>query len=164
MPYGYILKPFQDRDLEIAVEMALYAAQVELKRKESEEALRRSREKYQSLSKMLRLMCDNVPDMIWAKDLNKRYIFANKAICRDLLNATDTEEPIGKTDLFFAERERQLYPDDSEWHTFGELCRDSDAITMNSGMPQQFDEYGNVQGNFFFLMCTKHRFWTKMAK
>jgi two-component system, cell cycle sensor histidine kinase and response regulator CckA len=164
MPYGYILKPFQDRDLEIAVEMALYAAQVEFKRKESEEALRRSREKYQSLSKMLRLMCDNVPDMIWAKDLRKRYIFANKAICRDLLNAADTEEPIGKTDLFFAERERQLYPDDPEWHTFGELCRDSDAITMNSGMPQQFDEYGNVQGRFLFLDVHKAPFLDENGK
>jgi two-component system, cell cycle sensor histidine kinase and response regulator CckA len=164
MPYGYILKPFQDRDLEIMVEMALYSAKVELKRKESEEALRRSREKYQSLSKMLRLMCDNVPDMIWAKDLEKRYIFANKAVCRDLLNAVDTEEPIGKSDLFFAQRERRRHPDDPLWHTFGELCRDSDTIIMDSGIPRQFDEYGNVQGKFLFLDVHKAPFLDEHGK
>jgi two-component system, cell cycle sensor histidine kinase and response regulator CckA len=164
MPYGYILKPFQDRDLEVTVEIALYAAKVDAKRRESEEALRQSREKYQSLSKMLRLMCDNVPDMIWAKDLEKRYTFANKAVCRDLLNAVDTDEPIGKNDLFFAEREKQRYPDNPEWHTFGEICRDTDAITMNAGVPQQFDEYGNVQGKFLFLDVHKAPFLDENGK
>jgi PAS domain S-box-containing protein len=102
-------------------------------------------------STLLRLICDNVPDMIWAKDLRKRYIFANTALCRDLLSARDTDEPIGKTDLFFAERERARFADDPEWHTFGEICRDTDQITMDAGSPQQFDEYGNVQGKFMFL-------------
>ena len=50
------------------------------------------------------MLCDNVPDMIWAKDLEKRYTFVNKALCTNLLNARDTEEPIGKTDLFFSGR------------------------------------------------------------
>ncbi len=102
-------------------------------------------------STLLRLICDNVPDMIWAKDLQKRYIFANTAICRDLLAADDTLEPIGKTDMFFAERERSRRIDDPEWHTFGEICRDTDQITTDAGHPQQFDEYGNVKGRFMFL-------------
>jgi len=54
----------------------------------------------QPFLKMLRLMCDEVPDMIWAKDTEKRYVFVNKALCRNLLNTDDTEEPIGKTDFF----------------------------------------------------------------
>ena len=110
-----------------------------------------SKELLRISSTLLRLICDNVPDMIWAKDLNKRYIFANAAICRDLLSAADTEEPLGKTDLFFAERERNRYADNPEWHTFGEICRDTDQITMDAGCPQQFDEYGNVKGRFMFL-------------
>ncbi|MFO7911100.1 MAG: PAS domain-containing protein [Desulfotignum sp.] len=87
-------------------------------RKLAEEVLLESEEKYRYLSKMLRLICDNVPDMIWAKDLEKRYTFVNKAIYRHLLNADDTDEPIGKTDLFFAERECNRFPDDPDWHTF----------------------------------------------
>jgi PAS domain S-box-containing protein len=110
-----------------------------------------SKELLRVSSTLLRLICDNVPDLIWAKDLNKRYIFANTAICHHLLSAESTEEPLGKTDLFFAERERNRYADNPEWHTFGEICRDTDQITMDAGRPQQFDEYGNVKGRFMFL-------------
>ncbi len=127
-------------------------------RKVVEDALRESEEKYRALSTMMRLMCDNVPDMIWAKDLEKRYIFANRALCRGLLNAVDTDEPVGKNDLFFAERERTRHVEDPEWHTFGEICRDTDQVTMDAGTPQQFDEYGNVQGDYLFLDVRKAPF------
>lgn len=39
-PYGYILKPFEDRDLHTGLEMALYRHQMEIKLKESEEKYR----------------------------------------------------------------------------------------------------------------------------
>ena len=132
--------------------------QVESERKKATEALRESKEKYHHLSTMMHLMCDNVPDMIWAKDLEKRFIFANRAICRDLLNATDTNEPLGKTDMFFSEREQERHPEDPDWHSFGELCRGSDQVTMDAGTPQQFDEFGNVKGNFLFLDVHKAPF------
>jgi PAS domain S-box-containing protein len=133
-------------------------------RKEAELAEQHSREEYRKLSAMLRLLCDNVPDMIWAKDLQKRYIFANKAVCRDLLNAVDTDEPIGKTDLFFARRERESHPEDPEWHSFGEICRDTDQITMDAGESRQFDEYGNIQGEFQFLDVRKAPFLDEQGK
>lgn len=40
-PFGYILKPFQDRDLKITLDMALYAAKVDSKRRRAEEELNR---------------------------------------------------------------------------------------------------------------------------
>jgi len=107
------------------------------------------------LDTLLRLICDNVPDMIWAKDLEKKYIFANKAVCEALLIARDTDEPIGRTDLFFAQRERARHPENPDWHSFGEICRDTDQITIDAGCPQQFDEYGNVGGKFLFLDVRK---------
>ncbi len=114
--------------------------------------------KYRTLYQMMRLMCDNVSDMIWAKDLNNCYVFANKSICSGLLNAADTEEPIGKNDIFFAERERKLHSDNPEWHTFGEICRDTDKMTVEAGIPQQFDEYGNIKGEFLYLDVRKSPF------
>jgi two-component system, cell cycle sensor histidine kinase and response regulator CckA len=40
LPYGYVLKPFRDRELRIAIEMALYAADMNARRIQAEEALR----------------------------------------------------------------------------------------------------------------------------
>lgn len=120
-------------------------------RKEAELALRASEQKSHDLAKLLRMISDNVPDMIWAKDLHKRYLFANKAICDQLLFATSTDEPLGRSDLDFAQRERNSRPGDPLWHTFGELCQDSDTLTLTRGCASQFDEFGNVRGQFMFL-------------
>ena len=106
----------------------------------------------------LRMMCDNVPDMMWAKDLENRYIFANRAMCDRLLQAADTAEPVGKTDVYFAERERARHPEDSAWHTFGELCQDTDVITLARGKPSIFEESGNVGGKFLCLEVDKAPF------
>ncbi|GIV70773.1 PAS domain S-box protein [Caldilinea sp.] len=115
--------------------------------------------RYRDLYTMLRLMCDNAPDMIWAKDTQKRFLFTNRAICEKLLHATDTDEPIGKTDLYFAERERAAHPDDPNWHTFGEICVDSDQVVLDTLQAQRFDEFGFVRGKFLRLDVYKAPFW-----
>ena len=74
----------------------------------------------------LQLISDHLPDMLWVKNTKGEYLFANKTICENLLMANDTEEPIGKTDIFFALRERQKHSENPAWHTFGELCFNSD--------------------------------------
>jgi signal transduction histidine kinase/CheY-like chemotaxis protein len=100
---------------------------------------------------LLRLVCDNVPDLIWAKDVDKRYIFANRAICEKLLGAADTAEPVGRNDLFFAQRQRSLRAGDPAWHTFGEICQDSDQVVLDSQEAGRFDEFGNVRGQYLHL-------------
>jgi PAS domain S-box-containing protein len=111
----------------------------------------KSEDKQRELYRMIRLMLDNSSDMVWAKDLQNRYTFVNKAMCENLLVSQDTEEPIGKDDMFFAEREREKHKDNPEWHTFGEVCRDTDSVVLKSRKPEQFNEYGNVKGKFVFL-------------
>ncbi len=148
---------YEPKEVDLVANLANLAWDI-IVQKQAEIALRESEEKYRGLFTLLRTMCDNVSDMIWAKDQEKRYIFANKALCRTLLQAVDTDEPLGKTDLFFAQRERNRYPHDSDWHTFGELCQDSDQITLDKNCPQQFDEYGNVQGKFLYLDVRKAPF------
>jgi PAS domain S-box-containing protein len=127
-------------------------------RKQIEQAAHESEERSRNLAALLRLMADNVPDMIWAKDLDKRYLFANRAMCQQLLNAADTEEPVGKTDMYFALRERQSQPDNPQWHTFGELCQDSDAITLERGSDSVFEEFGNIKGRLTYLDVHKAPF------
>lgn len=130
-------------------------------RHHAEEALRHSEQRYKSLYSMIRLMSDNVPDLIWAKDLEGKFIFVNRSICRELLNAKDTQEPIGKNDMFFAERERNLHPENPDWHTFGEVCVDSDTVVKTRLKPCRFEEFGNVKGEFLYLDVFKAPFWNE---
>lgn len=127
--------------------------------KQTEQNLIESEKKYRDLYSLVRLMCDNVPDLIWAKGMDGRFLFTNRAICEKLLNTTDTCEPIGKTDLDFANRERQLHPDNPEWHTFCELCQDSDAIVRKTKKAERFEEYGRVKGELLNLDVYKAPFW-----
>lgn len=55
-PYGYVLKPFQERDLKITIEMALYAAEMEAWRKRAEEKLREQK-KFQGVLEMAGAVC-----------------------------------------------------------------------------------------------------------
>ena len=120
-----------------------------------EQALLESESRYKSLYTLVRLLSDNMSDMLWAKDLENRYLFANKAMCDNLLIASDVQEPIGKTDIFFAERERRKHPERNDWHTFGEICANSDVVIRKSLQPGRFEEYGNVKGEFLFLDVLK---------
>ena len=110
------------------------------------------------------LLTENSPDLLWAKDLEGRYLFVNRTICEKLLIAEGEEEPLGKTDLFFAKRQRALYPDDPNWHTFGELCVDSDQIVIKERKAQRFDEFGNVQGEFLYLDVYKSPLFDEQGK
>ncbi len=126
--------------------------------KRMEEALRANEESFKSLYQMLRLMTDNLPDLVWAKDMESRYTFANKAMVEKLLIAQNTEEPVGKTDLFFAERQRTSHPDNPDWHTFGEICMDTDTVIHKKKRAERFEEFGNVKGRFLFLDVYKAPF------
>jgi len=67
-PFGFILKPFQDRDLKVTIEMALYVAKADAERKRAAEALRRSEEE-------LRLTLDATTDGIWKWDFMTNELF-----------------------------------------------------------------------------------------
>ena len=115
-------------------------------------------------SELLKLLTQNLPDMLWVKDLNGTYMYANQAICDGLLMAKDTDEPIGKNDVFFALRERELHSDKPDWHTFGELCFNSDQTVIDNNKAMKFEEYGNVKGKLLYLEVYKAPFYDKDRK
>jgi PAS domain S-box-containing protein len=121
------------------------------KRKKAEEALQEREQQNRSLYSMVRLICDNVPDLVWAKDLEGKFTFVNRAMCEKILHAHDTDEPIGKNDLFFAERERASHPEDPHWHDFGCIRMNSDQAIVDSQTAQRFDEFGTIRGEFLHL-------------
>ncbi|MDY0151501.1 MAG: PAS domain S-box protein [Candidatus Cloacimonas sp.] len=110
-----------------------------------------SQSNYKQLYFLLRLICDNEPDMIWAKDVEGKYLFANKAMCDKLLEAVDTQEPIGKNDLYFTERARKHHLNDPTWSNNADLCNDTDAKTLKANLPQRFEEFYYVSGEVLQL-------------
>ena len=131
------------------------AISLEEERKRVEAALRQSEKKYQHLYKMLRLLTDNVPDLIWAKDLDGRYMFVNQALCDNLLKCTRPDEAVGRTEAYFAERERAV----GHQHTFGEFGQESDAIVKRKRFAGRFVEEGLVRNQVLILDVHKAPFW-----
>jgi len=126
-------------------------------RKQVEEALRESEEKYHDLYELVRLTIDNVPDLIWAKNMDDRFILVNQAMCDKLLMCGSKDQAIGKTDMFFAEQERNAGFE----HTFGEICVNSDAITKERKAPGRFLEDGLVRNKYLVLDVHKAPFLNK---
>lgn len=127
-------------------------------RKAAEEALRESQDRSQRLAIMLRLICDNVPDLLWAKDLENRYIFVNAALCERFFGCSSTEEPIGKTFDDYVQRERERHLDDPEWFTYGQYSQDIDRHTISRDEATTFEEAGNVRGKFVHFDVHQSRF------
>ena len=116
--------------------------------------LAKREEEYFNLYNLNRMVTNNVPDLIWAKDLDGRYIFANQAICDKLLMCEHPEATFGKTDTYFAESERQKGYN----HTFGEICENSDEITLSKQSAGRFLEDGLVRNTYLALDVYKAPF------
>jgi len=79
-PFGYIIKPFEDRELHSAVEVALYKHQMESKLKESE--------------KWLSTTLESIGDAVIATDKNGKLKFMNPVASQ--LTGWDHDEAIGQ--------------------------------------------------------------------
>ena len=86
-PYGYLLKPFDDRELYTAIEMALYRARFEQQLRESEERFR--------------LIAENAPDYILLLELTGEIKFVNRT------GARPREQVIGSNLLSWIDPEHQ---------------------------------------------------------
>ncbi len=124
----------------------------------AENALRASEDHAQQLATMLRLICDNVPDMIWAKDLDNKFIFVNKAYALKILGAPDTSEPVGRTYAEYFACDRSKKPGDPQWHTLGEYSTDIDLHTLTREAATVFEEDGYVRGRKVCLDIHQSRF------
>ena len=124
-----------------------------------EETLRESDKRYKNLYSMIRLMSDNLPDLIWTKDMEGKYLFVNKACSEILLNAIDTDEPVGKTDMYFIDRMIKSHPEIPDYFSFGNKCVKSDLKVLEIRKPMRFDESGNIKGEFLSLDVFKAPFY-----
>ena len=96
---------------------------------------------------------DHLEDMVWAKDINGRYIVANKAFREKFCYGIAWEDLQGKTDRELAKEFKDLVGEEN--HTFGEMCADSDVVIQESQLPQEFMEFGNIDGKLMKLVVNK---------
>lgn len=90
---------------------------------------------------------NKIPDLIWAKDMQDRFLFVNETMCNTLLLCDSPTDAVGKTDIYFAQRERAFGFE----HTFGEVCIDSDEVVKKTRKPGRFFEFGLVRGRNVIL-------------
>jgi two-component system cell cycle sensor histidine kinase/response regulator CckA len=94
-PFGYIIKPFEERDLYTTIEMALYKHKMERKLKESEAKFRR--------------IVETAQEGIWVLDTEDRTTYVNKRMAEMLGYRED--EMIGKKPVdFLIEKEQSRVP------------------------------------------------------
>jgi diguanylate cyclase (GGDEF)-like protein/PAS domain S-box-containing protein len=119
--------------------------------RQTEISLRQISAKYLASATLMQNICDNVPALIWAKDLDKRYIFTNKANNETLLFARTADEPLGKKHDYFVQRILAEHPDQVNAYGFSEFCDNSDVTTLTSGCPLYFQETGYILGQLVYL-------------
>ena len=96
---------------------------------------------------------DHLDDMVWAKDLEGKYIVANKAFREKFCYGISWDELQGMTDIELAKKFKKQVGNQN--HTFGELCVNSDVVVQRSRLPQKFLEDGNINGKLMKLIVNK---------
>ena len=99
---------------------------------------------------ILNSISDAIPDMIWAKDEEGRYMYANLTVRQNLLLM---DNPIGMTDLEIAKINISKYGDG---YSFGQMCAISDDETARRGHQMRFLEHGKVKGRVLYLEVFKN--------
>ncbi len=100
---------------------------------------------------------NTIPDLMWAKDVEGKYLYANRTILDTLFYGVDKIAVLGKYDVELAAEARKLVG--SENHTFGEVCGNSDVVVLESLREGRFLEYGKVNGKDLYLEVYKAPFY-----
>jgi PAS domain-containing protein len=122
-------------------------------------SIRADRDRYKNL---VIAVGNTIPDLMWAKDTEGKYIYANPEIRRVLFYSMDKVAVLGRTDVELAKMCKRLVGDKN--HTFGEICGNSDAVVLAKLDKDKFLEYGKVNGKDVYLEVHKAPFYNADGK
>ena len=117
------------------------------------EDLRIEKESRQKERNLFLSVLDHLDDMVWAKDIEGKYIVANKAFREKFCYGITWDELQGKTDIELSKEFKKLVGEEN--HTFGEMCANSDIPVQQTRIPQKFLEEGNINGKLMKLVVNK---------
>ncbi len=122
-----------------------------------EEERRRTNKVLKAERNMLRTLIDNLPDYIYVKDIQSRFIISNSAVAR-VMGAKNPDEIIGKTDFDFYPKEmaEKYFQDEQKIISSGEpLINKNEPVidridnkkiwVLTTKVPLR-DSYGNITG------------------
>ena len=98
-----------------------------------------------------KVMADSIPDFIWVKDTEGRFVLVNRAMHDRIFSEKDIGEVIGKTDAEIALPVRNA----GCRHDFDKKCTESDLIVYETKTPRKFSQYGYFKDSFMHLEIYK---------
>ena len=123
----------------------------------NEKDLNKVRDEFKNynLYNMILSITNSVPEMIWMKDINGRYQFANKQLSKGLYGIDNPDDCIGKTDYELGEiaKENGLNVD------FVEKCIASDKLVLEKKELIQLQESGISSDGYMYLDVSKTPFY-----
>jgi two-component system sensor histidine kinase UhpB len=142
-PLGYIIKPFHERELRAAVEIALYKDKSEKETKELNKALKKSEEQYRTL-------VETAYEGVWVIDKNTNTVYVNLRMAQML--GYDIEEMQGRPLFDFMDDTGRLDAQEKlkarekgkrEQHDFCFLKKDGSFLWAIVNTNPLFDNHGN---------------------
>lgn len=99
------------------------------------------------MHRLLRIMTDNFNLMIWAKDIEKKYIFSNKALNDRILKTIDPDESYGMSTFYFYERRILMNPEIKKDLKFMIKDEKMDDLVLKNKKPLAYEEEVVVEGD-----------------
>ena len=118
-----------------------------------ERELQKARLEKEEYKNLVLTVGETIPDMMWAKDIDGKYIYANDSILRGLFYNANYKMVIGKRDVEIANMCKNLVG--YENHTFGEICGNSDLVVLENLRKERFLEWGLINGKDLYLEVYK---------
>lgn len=106
---------------------------------------------------LLHSIGESSPIMMWAKDVNGVYTYANKALAIHLFGVEDVSEIVDKNDVEIGSKAILKYP---KW-SFGTICRGTDELTLKEDKPMLFYEWGVIKDKFQYVKAYKNTYKDK---
>jgi len=127
------------------------------------EELNRSREKARAMFEALEEerntknhLINTIDCMIWYKSLDGKYLAVNDKLRKELFYDMPEVDIVGRTDMEIVADIVEAVG--KENHTFGQICSDSDGITLEANATCAFNEYGLIDGKFTRVKVVKTPF------